>query len=423
MKGRSPLAALLLIFSPFWAGALNISSDWYSQTVDYLAELYGVDENAGLTSFRSLYVPMGGRAEAMGTAFSSVADDPSFIEWNPAGSATMKRSELSFYHNNWIASTKVEGAVYTKRFGDMGIALGGKWLYVDFTEYDQYGDRASKGYYSETIAVANLSYNFFRGYYFDGISLGANAKMGFRAVPDYSNDAGYVDPSSGDSQSAFAVMLDAGLLTRFNILKFYHAKERNAAFSAVLRNVGPAPLGDPLPTVATMGVSYHPIRPIVMSFDYSFPLNLVDPTLSEAQYWATGLSVAVTPFIDMQGGLMVRGSNPRISIGSKLLVAGIDLNVNYTLDLTTSLQPLNRVSLSARFNFGDDGRAVKAARVEELYLTGLDEYANGNTEEAARLWTAALKLDPGFDPARESLAAIDRSLQLVRRMDEIQKLE
>lgn len=423
IRRRTPLAALILIASSFSAQALDLSSSWYSQTVDFLVDLYGVDENAALTAFRSLYVPMGGRAEAMGTAFSAVSDDSSFIEWNPAGSATMRRSELSFYHNNWIASTKVEGAVYTARLGDMGVALGGKWLYLDFTEYDQYGDRASKGYYSETTAMANLSYNFFRGYYFDGISLGANLKLGFRSMPDYSNDAGYVDPDSGDSQSTFALMADAGLLTRFNFLKFYFARERNTAFSAVLRNVGPPPLGDPLPTTAVVGVSYKPLRPINLSFDYSVPINLVDPELSERHYWATGISVAVTPFLDMQGGLLVRGTNPRISVGSRIVAGGIDINVNYTLDLMTRLQPLNRVSISARFDFGDGGRAARAERVEELYLQGLDEYARGNSEEAARLWEEALKLDSAFDPARESLGAIAGSRALIRRMDEIQRLE
>lgn len=400
-----------------------MASDPYTQTVDFLVELYGVDENAALTSFRSLYIPMGGKSEAMATAFSAIADDSSFLEWNPAGSATLKKTELSFFHNNWIADTKIEGAVYAMRKGDLGFALGGKWLYLPFTEYDQYGDRASKGYYAETTGIANLSYNFFRGYYFDGISLGANAKAAFRSMPDYSDDAGHVDPQSGDAQSALALMVDAGALTRFNLLKFYYARERNSSVSAVLRNVGPAPLGDPLPTTATFGFSYRPIRPVVVAFDYSMPINLVDPSLSENHYWATGFSVAVSQYLSMQSGLMIRGTNPRITMGSKIVVSGIDLNVNYTLDLLTRLQPLNRVSVSVRFDFGDGGRAARAARVEELYLKGLEVYAGGDTEEAARLWEEALKLDPKFDPAREGLGSVIGLSNLVKRMDDIQRLE
>lgn len=423
MTRRTQIGAVLLLFSSLSVAAFDIASDPYAQTVDFLVELYGVDPNAALTSFRSLYIPMGGRSEAMATAFSAVADDSSFLEWNPAGSATMGKTELSFFHNNWISDTKIEGAVYTLRAGDLGVSFGGKWLYLPFTESDQYGDRASKGYYSETTGIANVSYNFLRGYYFDGISLGVNGKFAFRAMPDYSDDAGTVDPLSGDSQSTFALMVDAGLLTRFNFLKFYNSRERNAAVSAVLKNVGPPPLGDPLPTTATFGFSYHPTRPIIVAFDYSIPINLVDPSLSERHYWALGLSAAVSQFFSMQSGLMVRGTSPRITVGSRILVAGIDLNVTYTLDLLTQLQPLSRISLSAKFDFGDGGRAGKAARVEELYLKGLEEYAGGNTDEATRLWESALKIDPGFDPAREGLGAIVGAKSLVKKMDEIQRIE
>jgi hypothetical protein len=178
-----------------------------------------------------------------------------------------------------------------------------------------------------------------------------------------------------------------------------------------------------LPTAIAAGIAYRPIRPVLVSFDYTLPLNLVDLTLSEQPYWATGLSVTVTDFLSMQAGLLVKGTNPRISIGSRVTVAGVDLNINYTLDLLTQLQPLNRISLSARFDFGDGGRASKAKRIEELYLSGLVEYANGNQEEALRLWEEVLQLDSGFDPAREGRNALLGSKSLVDRMNEIQRLE
>jgi len=423
MSCRKVLAFWIILCSSVTAFAVDISSDAYASALDYLVDLYGIDPNEGLTSLPALNVPVGGRSEAMGTAFSAVSDDASFLEWNPAGSATLTLTELAFFHNNWIADTKIEAAVFATRIEDLGLAVGGKWLYLPFTEYDNYGNRASKGYYAETVAVANASYNFFRGYYFDGISVGGNLKAAYRFVPDFSDDAGSVDQDSGDAQSTFALMADAGALTRFNLFKFYHARERNAAFAVVMRNIGPAPLNEPLPAVIAAGIAYRPIRPVLLSFDYSVPLNLVDLALSERPYWATGLSVTVTDFLSMQAGLLVKGTNPRISIGSRVAFAGVDLNINYTLDLLTQLQPLNRVSLSARFDFGDSGRADRAKRIEELYLSGLVEYANGNQDEALRLWEEALQLDSGFDPAREGRNALLGSKSLVDRMNEIQKLE
>ena len=56
----------------------------------------------------------------------------------------------------------------------------------------------------------NVSYNFFPSYYFSGLSVGANVKVAYRSIPD----AIYLN------QSVFAAMLDVGMLTRFDFLKF-----------------------------------------------------------------------------------------------------------------------------------------------------------------------------------------------------------
>ena len=81
------------------------------------------------------------------------------------------------------------------------------------------------------------------------------------------------------------------------------------------------------------------------------------------------------------------------------------------------------MSLAARFDFGDGGRAERARKVDELYLKGLEEYANGNPDEALRLWKEVLDMDPRFDPAREGTSALLASRALEKRIDEIQKLE
>ncbi|MCL2130679.1 MAG: UPF0164 family protein, partial [Treponema sp.] len=91
--------------------AKDSDPDKYGDISDYLDSIYGPDSNAGLTAFPVLNVPMGGRSEGMAGAFSAVSDDISFIEYNPAGSSMLSRSEVALFHNNWIADTKVEGAV------------------------------------------------------------------------------------------------------------------------------------------------------------------------------------------------------------------------------------------------------------------------------------------------------------------------
>ncbi|GHV85941.1 hypothetical protein AGMMS50230_15490 [Spirochaetia bacterium] len=417
--------AVLLIFAAAALGALDIGSGFYGT----ISDLYKTDENAGLTAFPVLRVPMGGRAEGMGTAFTAVADDLTFIEWNPAGSSMLTNTELGFFHNNWIADTKVEGLVFASRLNDLGYAAAAKWLYTPFSEYNMYGDRVSKGYYSEAVATFNVSYNFLAGYYFSGVSLGASLKGAFRFMPDYTdaddrgNNQGQLISGSGRSQSAIMAMVDLGALTRFNLFKFYNAREKNASAALVIRNLGPAVKGDPLPSSITAALSYKPIRPLTLAFDFTIPVNTQKISLSEKPYWALGTNINITKFLSMRAGLLGRSGGYRVTIGSAVDLGKVSLDLNYSLDLLTQITPLNRVSLGVRFNLGDQGRQEKSDRVDSLYLSGLDAYKAGNTEDAKQYWTEALRLNPRFDPAKEGLLLLTESSNLESQILNLQSLE
>ncbi|MDR2049413.1 MAG: UPF0164 family protein [Treponema sp.] len=417
-------ALFLIVLSVSMAGALDFDPDGYGS----MSDIYGIDDNAGLTAFPVLNVPMGGRSEGMATAFTAVADDLSFIEWNPAGSAMLEYTELGFFHNNWIADTHVEGAVFASRFRDLGYAAGVKWLYTPFSEYNMFGERVSKGYYSEAVATLNVSYNFFSGYYFSGLSVGANLKGAFRFVPDYSDaddqgKSGQLISGSGLEQSAVMAMVDIGLLTRFNFLKTYHARERNTSAALVIRNLGPAAGGDALPTAVVASLAYKPLRPLTLDFDFTVPLNLVDFSLSEKPYWAAGMNVAITSFLSMRAGLLGKTGGYRVTLGSAVNFGKIALDLNYSLDLLTQLTPLNRVSIAVRFNFGDQGRKEFSNRVDALYLEGLDAYTEGRYDLAIERWREVLELNPKFDPAREGIELVENSRALDEHIREMQTLD
>lgn len=407
------------------AAGLDFNEDAYGS----VSSIYKADDNAGLTSFPVLLVPMGGRAEGMGTAFTALADDLTFIEWNPAGSSMLAFTELGVFHNNWIADTKVESIVFASRFKDLGYGAGIKWLYTPFSEYNMYGERVSKGYYSEMVATLNVSYNFLAGYYFSGVSVGANIKGAARFMPDYSdtddqgNNSGQVISGSGLSQSAVMAMVDLGALTRFNLFKFYTARDKNTSVALVVRNLGPPAKGEPLPTSMTAALAYKPIRPLTLDFDFTLPMNMQDISLSEKPYWAAGLNVDITEFLSMRAGLLGRYGGYRVTIGSAVNLGKIALDMNYSLDLLTQITPLNRISLGIRFNFGDQGRQETRNKVDSLYLSGLDAYAQGNYQDAKSYWEEALALDSRFDPAREGIALIGGTDALDDRIQTMQSLD
>jgi tetratricopeptide (TPR) repeat protein len=420
---KSAVFAAILVFCPLLTVLAADGQDFYGGAADYLNNIYGIDNNAGLTTFPVLNIPMGGRSEGMAGAFSAISDDISFLEFNPAGSSMLEKTELAFFHNNWIADTNIEGIAYTTRFGNLGFAAGGKWLYTPFTEYNFYGERVASGYYSEGAVILNFSYNFFAGYYFSGISLGMNLKGAFRIMPDYTDIHDNIIRGSGLSQSAVMGMTDIGILTRFNFLKGYVAREKNSAAALVIRNLGPPVLGEPLPTVATAAISYKPIRPVVLALDFNVPLNLMDISLSELPFGSFGISAAVTNFLSMRAGLMVKAGSSRITVGSAINFNNIAFDVNYTLDFLTQMQPLNRISLGVRMDLGDRGRKIAANKVDELYLLGLEAFSRGNIEDARLCWEEALRLNPRYDPARESLAMLEERENLTRRVENIQRLD
>ncbi|MDR2747441.1 MAG: UPF0164 family protein, partial [Treponema sp.] len=159
MKKRLVLVPVVFLLFSLSAGALDIYKGAYTGVEDYFNGIYGLDENNDRGAFPLLTIPMGGRAEGLGSAFTAVADDASFLESNPAGSARIGQTELAFFHSNWFAEnltgTLVEGAVFTHRIGNLGLAAGGKWLSTPVVEHDFSDNRLSTHHYSEVVAILN----------------------------------------------------------------------------------------------------------------------------------------------------------------------------------------------------------------------------------------------------------------------------
>jgi hypothetical protein len=369
----------------------------------------GSGRNTGLTAFPTLTIPFGGEYEAMGTAYTAVGRDSSYFDANPASSATLDYTELSLLHNNLIADANLEGMIYTMRFENLGLGAGGKLFHVPFTEYDIMGYQQQSFRYGEFVGGVNVSYNFFHSFNFHGVAVGANLKTAYRSIPSS------IEPG----QSGFGVMGDLGVLTRFDFLKPYPARDRNFSVGATLRNFGPPVKEDPLPTSLRAGIAYKPLRPVLLSFDLGKPVRFFSDKPVPGFEWASGISVAVTDFFGAQAGFHLKGGNPRFSLGSRVDLDNVRLHFNYTLDMTTQVSSVDRFSIQAGLNFGDRGRFEKQERVEEYYLDALVAFADGNIEKTIELCNAALELDPTFQPAQETKETAQRMQRLQNEMESI----
>ncbi|OJF77088.1 MAG: hypothetical protein BKP49_02815 [Treponema sp. CETP13] len=431
IKYRKALFPILIFFFLHPVVIFSATYDDVSETLSEIFDDY-IDENEGTTSFRSLYIPSGGRAEALGSAFTALADDISFFEYNPAGSCQLENTEAAIFHNSWISDSSLETLSYVNRINNLGYGASLKCFYVPFTEYNIFGDNVSTGYYSETTATLNVSYNFLAGYKFKGICVGANLKGAFRSIPDYTdNDTDEIITDSGLSQSAIAAMTDIGVLLQFNALKFYSSRDSNLNFGATIHNLGfiytdltssDSDFSETLPTYFSTGIAYSFIRPVTITLEYQQPFNLSDLSTSEQWAASTGTSVIITPFFTMLGGFQLRGGSPRLTMGGELKYNEVTFNINYTLDMTSSTTPINRISVTAKLNLGDNGRYELQQKIDEMYSTGLHLYANGELEKAIEIWSEILEYSPRFDPAIAGIESAQSSLELEQRIKELQTL-
>ncbi len=407
MKRLIPVLICMCLMSSL---AVADYEDFYYELSDAFSAF--ADPNTGLTVFPTLLVPLGGNREGMGTAYTAVASDSGFIEANPAGSAVLDTSEFSFLHHSWIADSQMESIIYTTRFDNLGIGAAAKFLYVPFTEYSSWGLRESKGLFSETILTLNIAYNFFSSYSFFGVAAGANIKAAYRHVPE----------AIYPGQSAFTGMVDFGLLTRFNLFKFYYSRSKNFSVGAAIKNLGFNALEEPLPTLASAGIAYSPFRPLLIAIDINFPISF-NPEQQPAELWylAAGVNVTLTEFLSIQTGMRLK-ENPRISLGATLDLESIAFVANYNVDLSGGLNPLDKFSIEAKLKLGDGGRAARRKQIEELYAAGLEAYARGELERAMTNWEKLLELNPQFLPALENLEILKKRMGLQAEMDERQRV-
>lgn len=392
-----------------------------AETSDSIAESFSsfIDNNEGTTIFRSLNIPTGGRSESLGTAFTGIADDINFFDYNPAGSSILKNSEIAFFHNSWISDSSMETLAATTRFNNLGIGGQLKCFYVPFTEYNLFGERVAGNYYSETSLTFNMSYNFLAGYNFKGISVGYNIRGSWRNVPDYTdNKTDNIKNGSGLSQSALGLMADIGVITRLNMAKYFNDIDPNFSIGATINNIGLAITGfgssfaldDALPTKFNIGMSYRFIKPLLLSAEFRQPINLKKITTSEKFSIATGLEISFTNFFLFEAGFLLQGANPRISMGSQFNIKGIEMNINYTFDLTTTMAPINHISLSAKLNLGDKGRKAKQSLIQSKYAEGIYLYSQGTRQSISTAiihWQEAKELSESigikYDPAIKAI--------------------
>lgn len=411
MRARYVITCVLLttvLVAPLMAmgGGEDAFNEWYGSVGDFFNETEA--QRTGLTAFPTLLIPMGGVHEGLATATTAVVQDTSVLESNPAGSAILDEGGVAVFHSNLIADTSMESFAFTARREDLGFGVSVKHLHVPFTAYDLLGEQTSTSRFSESIVTFNVAYNFFNSFYFRGLTVGMNMKGAQRTI----------DESVAPFQSGGAFMVDAGALTRFNALKFFSSPDPNVTVGATVLNIGTPAQGDPLPSQWRAGLSWSPVRPLMLSSDYIRPFSFSDDPVPDPG-WAVGSSLTVTNFLSLRTGFLYRPGSPRFTLGSTVEMDRLALKVNYTVDLTTQFSRMDRFSVTAQWDLGDQGRSDRRDRVRLLYSEALQAFATGNLEETVAITEEILLIDRSFQPAAETQQMAARMLELQEQMEAI----
>jgi hypothetical protein len=356
----------------------------------------------GTTFFPFLNSGYGGRDMAFSGAFTGVADDITTIESNPAGTASLKYTELFFSHNKIMGDVNYNTLAYTMRFGDLGFGLGTRILYIPFTHYDKFGDDVGNGLINYSVITFNCSYNFLRNYDFFGLSLGTNIKLYIYGVPD----------SIALNQTSVNVAFDIGLLTRFNFLKGYSKAEKNFSVGLVVKNLGPFTNNEPPPTYVSIGVGYKPIEQVLMSADFAYLINYSAQTY---QNWSvkSGVEWKFTSISSLLFGFVIK-SNPSFSLGFNLNFEDFTITATYNPDFTD----VAKFSISASLKLGDLGRSKKEDLVKKMYSMALRLMNDGNYKDAKDILEKTLQKDRGFTPAKKSLKIVMKQLEIQKNLED-----
>ena len=381
---------------------------------------FNIFAGQNFTSFPSLNIPAGGRCESLGTAMTAMCDDPSFMDYNPAVSSILKETQAAVFHNSQISGGSMETITGTTRFNNFGT---GFQLKTFFSRYNLSGTKNSSNYYSETSLAINTSYNFFSGYDFKGLAAGISLRSTWRNMPDYTDS------------SALAFTADFGLLMRFNFFKEFSSDMPNLSVGLAANNIGFFLTGfksglkteKNLPSKISIGLSYRPIKKLLVNLEFRQPINLKNILLSESFAVAAGLEFSFTDFFDVEGGILFQDGKTKLSTGTQFSFQKIQMSLSYACTLDSITQE-HSVSLAAKINLGDKGRAQNDEQVKKLYAEGIELYAKGEKEnmlKAIEKWEEAKKLSAStgikFDPAIKAIKTAKELISLHQQIISVEK--
>ena len=311
--------------------------------VSNAAPVEAQNRKAGINAAAFLKVGVGGRQAGMGSAVSSLTSDATNVFWNPAGTAMRDEGmELSFTHNNWIASLKQEafaGTYNLSGFGTIGIGVmsfgisgitADRDIYPNGDAYlrNQEIDKVNADTYDYQDILAQVTYS---KWIMDRLALGVTAKYIHEKI---------------DDQNASAIAFDLGSVYNIGVLDW----NIGARISNLGSDMKYYDFSSPIPLTFSIGTSMAPIR--FGQNSVTFALDLVKPQDGQ-QYYYSGIEFNANNMFFLRGGWKINYSY--FGLAGDGIDEGITYGGNARPGLRTSLE---KGSLGAGVRLPFDGYNV-----------------------------------------------------------------
>src|SRR5665213_1078080 len=357
--------------------------------VPRLGHAYGA---AGTVAAPYLELPMGGRGEGMGEAFTAIADDVNAIYYNPAGLTSLNSAQLELMHIDSFGGVQYENVAIAVPSDLLGVDVWGTFALsytlvgidntprtqvVPGTEgktdtFDQ--NYANLGYmYTAGASVVTLSYAWQATQLF---SLGATIKAINEKI---------------DTAQGWGVAADIGLMTK-------PSSFQGVSAGMMLENVGTSPEPDSsLPTDLRMGLGYDwdgPFTGLAKLDKMLFDVDLISPVVPVDQEWQLNLGDEYThDFGNSFGTLRIGYRFPQPSLGAAagltvggglgLHLTGLNVSLDYAWIPYGVLGSQQRIALTA--DFCARARTVVQETRSGNYLYPPDNVAVAGGNHAARV--------------------------------------
>jgi len=208
----------------------------------------------------SLTISPGGRANGLGQAYVSLADDATAAWWNPAGLGAVKGKNISLMHASLLSDLYSD--IYYEYFSYAN-EVGGIGALSFSMAYLTYGEIIAK----RSPASPEIPFKAWEGYLMGsfGMRLAENLNFGLSLKFIYIDLAPAWATQSGRKGAGSSIALDVGTQWKTPGFKLWRLRIPKMRMGATVTNIGPdvnfidKEQPNPLPTTLRVGVAFNPI--------------------------------------------------------------------------------------------------------------------------------------------------------------------